>query len=805
MDAIWNDLRYGMRTLARAPGFALSAVLTLALGIGANSVIFTGVNRLLFDPMPFLGDQDRLMAVWETAPAGRNDRNEFSLATFNDLRTAARSFSSLAAHAWLTVNLTGGDRPERAQGMEVTANFFDTLRVQPLLGRTFQSGEDTAGRDAVVVLSHGLWMRRFGGDPAILQQPIMLNGVARTVIGIMPEGVRYPAPAELWTPLVYTPRQWANRRAHFLLVTGRLAPGVSVDQAQAEVRSLTSQLATSFPDTNTGWGGLVQPLVADATRMMRPIMLVLFAAVGLVLLIACANVANLLLARGATRQRELAVRAALGAGRGRIRQQLLIESLLVAAGGGVAALVFCVWGVGAMTALVPPEHRTFITGFDRVAVDGTVVAFTASLSLLTAVLFGVLPAVKVAGRNLLPALQERGRGSSVERHRMRTMLVGAEVALAVLLLVGAGLALRSFQSALSADLGFTADVIATTSVVVPSAKYRTPADVARFYDLLVTRLAALPGVQMAGAVNITPLCQCNQTTSFQIEGRPPFERGQEPDVGYRVATPAYFAIMGIPVRAGRSIAARDVIGQPLVIVVNETFARTMFPGQDPLGQRLRFGRPETAAEIVGVVADVRHGGPARPAQAEVYFPEAQEASQSMTLVVRTSADPATLAGPIRAAVQAIDPDQPVYDQRTMRAVVDLGIGPFNFARRLLTTMALVALFLSAVGIYGVIAHVVAERSREIGIRLALGGTRREVVRRVVTQAMIPALYGLVAGLAGAAAITTAMPAALGGVRPTDPVSFTGAAAALLLAALAACYLPARRAARVDPGVTLRTE
>jgi predicted permease len=607
-------------------------------------------------------------------------------------------------------------------------------------------------------------------------------------------------------PFAYTPQQWTtSRRGHFLLVTGRLKPGVSRDEAAAEVRTIAARLATQFPDSNAGWSANVQPLVADANRMMRPMLTVLFAAVGLVLLIACANVANLLLARGSSRQRELAVRAALGAPRARLRQQLFIESLVVAAAGGLLALVVCLWGVGALAALVPAAQKRFIVGFDRLGVDSTVVAFTAAISLLTALLFGVLPAIKTAGMNLLPALQERGRGVSSDRYRARKALVALEVALAVILLIGAGLTLRSFQYALSSDLGFDATNIATTSIVIPAAKYPTPDHVARFYDLLVANVAAFPGVTTAAAVNITPLCQCNQTTSFQIVGRPPLPRDQQPDVGYRVITPDYFSAMTIAMRAGRAFTARDGRGQPRVAIVNETVARTYFAGQSPVGQRLQFGGPETAVVIVGVVADVRHKGAAQPAEGEIYFPQAQETSQSMTLVVKTDTNAAALAGPVRAAVSAIDPDQPVYDQRTMQDVVNLAMGPFNFARQLLAVMALMALFLAAVGIYGVIAHIVGERSREIGIRIALGGSRRTVVRSVVGQAVVPALWGLAIGLIGAGAITNALAAGLVGVRPLDPITYAAAALVLLACAAFAGYVPARRAARVDPVVTLRSE
>ena len=801
-----NDLKYAWRGLLRAPGFAVSAILTLALGIGANSVIFTGVYRLLFDPMPFLADPSRLMSVFEVAPAGRNDHNEFSLANLTDLRNASQSFQSVAAHAWLTINLTGGDRPERVQGMRVTANFFETLGVRPLLGRTFLAGEDQPGRAEVVILSHGLWLRRFGGDPSIINQRISVNGVQCAVVGVMPEGVRYPAPAEMWMPFAYTQQQWTtSRRSHFLLVTGRLKPGISRDEAAVEARTIAARLATQFPDTNAGWSANVQPFVADANRTMRPMLTILFAAVGLVLLIACANVANLLLARGSARQRELAVRAALGAPRGRLRRQLFVESLVVAAAGGLLALVFCLWGTGALAALIPPAQKRLIVGFDRLGVDATVVTFTGALSLLTALLFGVLPAIKTAGMNLLPALQERGRGVSSDRYRARKALVALEVALAVILLIGAGLTLRSFQYALSSDLGFDASNVATTSIVIPGAKYPTGDHVARFYELLVGNVAALPGVRIAAAVSVTPLCQCNQTTSFQIVGQPVFPRDQQPDVGYRVMTPDYFSAMAIPLRAGRTFTARDSRGQPRVAILNETVARTYFAGESPIGQRLQFGGSNTAVEIVGVVADVRHRGAAQPAQGEIYLPHAQEASQSMTLVVKTDSDAAALAGPVRAAVSAIDPDQPVYDQRTMSDVVNLAMGPFNFARQLLAVMAVMALFLAAVGVYGVIAHIVGERSREIGIRIALGGSRRSVVRSVVGQAIVPALWGVGIGLIGAGAITNALAAALVGVQPLDPITYAAAAVALLACAAFAGYVPARRAARVDPVVTLRSE
>ncbi len=803
METILQDLRHAVRQLAKSRGFTVVAVLTLALGIGANTAIFSVVNRLLFNPLPFLEHPDRLVAVWETGPRG-NDHTEASPANFRDWKTQARSFDRLVAHFWWTVNITGGDRPERVQGFLVSPDYFTALGIRPLLGRGFVAGEDEPGRDRVVVLSHGIWQRRFGGDPGIVGRSIPINGIPLTVVGVLPADVRYPAPAELWLPLSLD-AQWGLRRSHFLLVTGRLAPGVSIAEAQAEMSGIAHSLSTLYPASNTDWGANVKSLVPDVTRRIEPILVSLFVAVGFVLLIACANVANLLLARGATRGRELAVRATLGAGRGRLTRQLLTESIVLAlAGGGVSVLV-AIWGVGALAALVPPGQQAYLVGFNRIAVDGPVLLFTLALSFATAFVFGLAPALRASRTDLQAALQEEGRvGGSTPRYRLRRALIAAEVALALLLLVGAGLTLRSFQHLLGTSPGFDVDGIALTSVSLPGSKYADNVAVAGFYRDLLDRVAAIPGVRAAGAVNVTPLCQCNQTSSFQIEGAPPFPAGEEPDVGWRVVTPGYFAALGVSLREGRAFEAADNAAGRAVAIVNETLARRYFP-DGAVGRRLLLTDGTPPVEIVGALSDLRHDGPARLPQPELYIPAAQIPAREMNLVVRTTSSPAGMLPTIRAEVQRLDPDQPVFDQRTMRDVLDLMVGSHRLALRLLGALGVLALGLAAVGIYGVLVQLVAERTREIGIRVALGSDPPAVRRLVLRQGMVPVAWGLMVGLLAALALTRALASQLVGVSPAEPLTLATVALLLATVALAACYFPARRATSVDPMVALRTE
>ena len=801
MTTLMQDVRYALRGLVKAPGFTLVAVLTLALGIGANSAVFSAVYSLLFDPLPFV-DGDRVAAVWEVAPRG-NDHNEVTPATFRDFREQAKSFDHLVAHAWWPANLTGGTEPERVQGFRVSPDYFAALGIEAAHGRTFAPGEDAVTPARVVMLSHGLWQRRFGADPGIVGRTIAVNGLDRTVVGILPPGIRYPAAGDIWIPLAMDSSGWGNRRAHFLLVTGRLAPGASVAGAQAELAVIASRLSASYPESNTGWGVNTRPLERDVARMVEPMLLTLFAAVGFVLLIACVNVANLLLARGTGRRRELALRATLGAGRGRLVRQLLTESAVLAVLGAGAGLVVASWSVGFLTTLVPTQHQRFLAGFESIGLNVPVLVFTALSALGATLLFGLLPALRSSGTDLHEALQEGERaGSGPGRHRLRRALVAAEVALALVLLVSAGLTFRSMRHLLSTSPGFEPDEIALTTVVLPGARYDTPEKATAFYQDLLGRLASYPGVAAAGAANVTPFCGCNQTTSFAILGQEPFRPGEEPDVGWRAITPGYFAALNVPIVSGRGIAVTDDARAPRVVVVNQTLARRYFP-DGAIGKRIRFS--DTAAvEIVGVVADVRHQGPTQPPAPELFVTTAQYPAWELRIAVR-AADPVAVLSVVRTTVLAIDPDQPVSDQQTMRAAFSAMLGPHRMSQQLLAALGAIALLLAGVGIYAVIAQLVGERTREIGIRVALGGDRATVLALVLRQGLTPALWGLAIGAAAAFGATQLLSSQLFGVRPGDPLTMGVVVVALFGVAALAAYAPALRATRIEPMVALRTE
>jgi putative ABC transport system permease protein len=809
MTALLQDLRYALRTLAANPAFTAVAVLTLALGIGANTAIFTAVHHLLFRPYPFLENSSRLVAVWQVGPRG-NDHNEVTPADLKDWRANLKSFDHLASHVWWTGNVTGGERPERIQGFQVSADYFETLGLRPALGRTFAAGEDEPGHDRLVVLSWGLWQRRFGGDSGVLGTVISINGIPRTIIGVMPDGVRYPAPAEMWAPYAPTPDTWAQRQAHYLLVTGRLAPGRTIEQARAELVTLSASLAAQYPETSRNWSVNVRPLVRDTARQIEPMLAVLMAAVGFVLLIVCANVANLMLARATGRGRELGIRVALGASRARIARLVLVESLVLALAGGAGGVVLGLFGVDVLRSLVPADYRRMIAGFQNLTINGTVLAFTAGLSIASAVLFGVIPALRAARDTAgKESFRRGGTTTGRERHRLRRALVGAEVALALLLLVGAGLTLRTFRHLGSLEPGFEVQGVALTSVALPVRTYPDAPAASRFYSRLVERVALLPGVAAAGAANIVPLCGCNQSSGFSVVGAPPYPPGEGPEMDWRVITPGYFAALRVPLVRGRDFTSADGADAPPVAIVNETLSRRWFPDGGALGRRLHVdGDTTRTVEVVGIVGDVRHDGLTRLAPPELYVPAAQRPAWEMTIVARASGGElaATAVLPaLRAAVLEIDPNQPVYDQQNMSNLLAFSMLQYRFSLRLLAALGLVALVLAGVGIYGVIAQLVAERTREIGIRIALGGDQRSVQQLVVRQGMLPAAIGIGAGLVLAPALTLLVRRMLVGVSPHDPLTFATVAVLLLAVALAACWLPARRASRVDPMIALRTE
>ena len=801
-----GDIRYALRNLLRRPTFTLIAVLTLALGIGANTAIFSAINALLLKPLPF-PELDRVVAIWDKLPSRDLMHNEVAVANYLDWQSQTQSFEQLGLYRWWSANLTGVDPPERIQGFLVTANFLDVTGIKPIMGRNFSPEENQPGKDQVAVITHSLWQRRFGGDPNILNKTITVNSIVRTVIGVMPEHFNYPKGAEVYAPLPMSPELMKNRGSHGYYVIGRLKSGATIEGAQAEIDNISARLEQQFPETNKGWGATVFPIVADTVRMYDTALWVMMAAVGFVLLIACANVANLMLARASGRQKEIAVRTALGASRWRIVRQLLTESVIVALAGGVLGILIGFWGIDALRAANPGEATKYAPGWYQLGINSTVLLFTLGLSLLSGIVFGLAPALQMSRPNLNHSLKEGTRGTTSTSHRLRSSLVVFEVALSLMLLVGAGLLTRSFLSLIRTDPGFNPDNVLTMNLVLPGAKYKDRPARAAFYDDLVQRVKTQPGVQSAAFVNYLPLGGSNSSDSYLVEGEPEPAPGQEYNGRYRVATPDYFRTMEISIVRGRAFTEQDKAGAPPVVIINETLARKHWPGQDPLGRRIRFYGPLEKApwmEVVGVIKDVKHelNIPVTP---EYYLPHAQDPWNAMILVARTTVDPASLSAALRQQVWTIDKDQPVFDVKTMQEVRSISVAIYSFSSVMLAIFAGVALVLAAVGIYGVMAFAVTQRTQEIGIRMALGARTADVLKLVVKHGMKLALLGMVIGLAGSWALTRFIAKLLVGVQPTDLLTFSLVSVCLLVAAFVACYLPARRATKVDPLVALRYE
>src|SRR5689334_13395890 len=801
-----GDIRYALRNLLRRPTFTLIAVVTLALGIGANTAIFSAINALLLKPLPF-PQLDRVVAIWDKMPSRGVKHNEVAFGNYFDWQSQTQSFEQLALYRWWNANLTGSDSPERIQGFLVTANFLDATGMKPIMGRTFLPEENQPGKDQVAVLTYSLWQRRFGGDPNILDKTITVNSIARRVIGVMPDRFNFPKGGEIYAPLQITPELIKSRTSHSFYVIGRLKPSASIAGAQAEIDNISARLEQQFPESNTGWGATVYPIVADTVRTYDTALWVMMAAVGFVLLIACANVANLMLARASGRQKEIAVRTALGASRWRIIRQLLTESVLVALIGGALGILIGFWGIDALRAGNPADAAKYAAGWYQLGINRTVLLFTLGLSVVSGIVFGLAPALQMSKPNLNDSLKEGTRGTTSTSHRLRSSLVVFEVALSLVLLVGAGLLTRSFLSLLRTDPGFNPDHVLTMTIVLPGAKYKDDASRAAFYNDLVQRVKAQPGVQSAAFVNYLPLGGSNSSDAYLIEGEPEPAPGQEHEGRYRVATPDYFHTMEIPIVRGRAFTEQDKAGATPVIIVNETLARQHWPGQDPIGKRIRFyGPPERTAwmEIIGVVKDVKHelNIPVTP---EYYLPHAQDSWNAMVLVARTTVEPSSLAAALRQQVWATDKDQPVFDVKTMQEVRSSSVALYSFSSVMLAIFAGIALVLAAIGIYGVMAFAVTQRTQEIGIRMALGARTVDVLKLVVNHGMKLALIGIVIGLAGAWALTRFIEKLLVGVQPTDVLTFSLVSLCLLVAAFVACYLPARRATKVDPLVALRYE
>ena len=805
MDTLIRDLRYALRTLRKTPSFTFFAVLTLALGIGATSTIFSVVNTVLLSPLPYR-EPAGIVSVYESNPRDGTDAFPVAPANFLDWRRDNRVFSAIAANRNQAMNLTGRNaEPERLFGAAVTASYFDVLGMAPRLGRAFTMEEDAPNGPRAVVLSDALWRRRFSGDPKIVGQSVTLNNEPYTVVGIAPASLRLPSPeTEFWVPMAFGPQDAENRGAHSMGVLARLKPGVTVEQASTEMRAIADRIAAAYPQFQSGFSTTVRPLSDDIVGDARTPLLVLAGAVGFVLLICCANVANLMLARAAGRQKEIAIRSAIGAGRRDIVRQLLAESLVLAVFGGVAGLLLATWGVDLVVALGPRE----LPRLEELAVDGRVAAFALAASVLTGLVVGVAPAMVASRADLNDTLKEGLKGSSAGpgRARARQALLVAEVAISLTLLVGAGLMLKSMSRLRAVDPGFQSAGLVTGVVSLPPAKYDTSTKRTAFYEALEERLRSAPGIRNAGFVSALPLSGSLSISGYFIEGKTPRDDNSKVPVAhsYQIAGD-YFGTMGIPLKSGRLFTAQDREGAPQVAIVNERLARQQFPGENPLGKRVQFGPPESPYfEIVGIVGDVRHGGLGEDAPAQIYLAYAQTAFGGLTAVVRGS-DAGQLASALRREVRAVDADQPVARLRTMEEVISEGIARPRFITLLLGAFAGVALLLAVVGIYGVVAYSVAQRTQEFGIRMALGADARRVLREVVGQAARVTAVGVAIGVAAALVLSRTLSTLLFEVGATDPVTYASIALVLLAATVVASWIPARRATRVTPLSALRPE
>ena len=805
MDTLVQDIRYAVRRLLKSPGFTIIAILTLALGIGANSAIFSVVNGVLLKPLPY-ADPERLVGLYHSS---EGHRSTMSGPNFTDMKRLSKTLADAAAISTSRVILTGQGEPVRLAGAEVSASLFNVLGVRPILGRTFNDDENQPGHNKVAVLAYGLWQERFGSDRSVIGRKIALDGVPVEVIGVMPEGFAYPAKRVIWTPIEYTEQFTASQRASwYLYAVGRVKTGIPLEQVTAEIQTIGLQVAKQYPDSNEGVGFTAVPLHEAMVGDIRQAVFVLLGAVGFVLLIACTNVANLLLARASGRETEMAVRSALGAGRGRLVRQLLTESAILGAAGGALGLLLGIWGVDALVSLEPQG----IPRLSEIRIDTTVVCFTMALSIATGLLFGLVPAFH--STSLSASLKEAGRGAPTTRAgaSLRGGLVIAEMALAMMLLAGAGLFIRSFTTLASVDPGFQAAHVLTFELSLPESRYEQEPRQVAFFDQLLPRLRAIPGVQAVAGAMALPLGGSSFVLSFTVAGRPPLPSSQQPAMQVRVATPEYFQTIGIPLRRGRLFTDDDRPGSPPVVVITESAARQFFPNEDPIGKKITLGwgrgrgTPRAGGEVVGIVGDVKEEGLDEAEPPQLYMPYRQWPVQAMSLVLKTAVPPASVSDAARRAVYAVDPNVPVANILTLDQIVARSISQPRFYTTLLAVFAAVALLLAAIGIFGVLSYAVAQRTREIGIRIALGAQERAVLVLVVREAMLLAGAGVGAGLVLALALSRSLVSKmLFSTSPHDAATFVSVAAILSGVALIASYIPARRATRVDPNVALRAE
>ncbi len=810
MNALLNDLRFGLRMLAKNPGFTTLAVLMLALGIGANGAIFSVVNSVLLRPLPVRASE-RLVVIWITNPGQGWSRVGPTGQDYLDWREQNKSFEDLFLFEHGTGTVTGIDEPAQVSGLRVTTNFGEFFGIKPALGRMFRIDE-AQGRHNLLILSYGYWQRQFGSDPSVAGKEITLNGEAYTIIGVLPSSFAELFPVDVVVPF---DNDWLKRADSDLGVFARPKPGVTPEQASAEMNLVAQRIAGQRLERK-GWGVVLVPLQAVRVEYIRPALLVLMGGVGFVLLIACANVANLLLARAVSREREVAMRIALGAGRTRLLRQFLAESMLLAIAGGAAGMIAAVWGTELLMRVVPsripvPNAADSIL-LPAVHTDLRVVAFTLLVSLLTGIIFGLAPAFQCARCDVNESLKEGGRSFVTGRHgyRVRSVLVVAESALAFVLMVGAGLMMKSFWHLLQTNPGFNPEHLLTLRIKLANdakdSRYREPGQRALTFQQFLGNVSALPGVQSAALAEIVPLSQDDMDMGkFFVKEAPPPAPGENSAADYRDVSPKFFETMGIPLLQGRTFTDHDSADSPLVVVIDSTLARHFFPNQDPIGRHVQFSAASRPREIVGVVGGVHDTGFDREPRPTIYFPYLQSGDQTMSLVVRTSSTPAAILPAIKNAIWSVDKNQPVFNVKTMDVIISGVVSAPRLALILLGIFAALALALAAMGIYGVIAYSVVQQTREFGIRMALGAQRKDVFSQVVGQGLLLVGAGVAAGIAGSLALTRFLSSLLYGVEPTDPLMLAAVSILVAIVAVTASYLPARRATKVDPMVALRYE